>query len=155
MKKLVTMAILAGMMGLVGGCDEDERIVYVYPDTVSDDAYGDEGEEEGEPLDACVPQCSGKECGDDGCGGTCGGCGYDETCNVGVCMSECGACTQTQCSWQMENCEANWECGALLSCAAGCGSDSCIESCIYSYIDGADDLMNLLECMDSKCSYAC
>ncbi len=31
----------------------------------------------------CVPQCDGKVCGDDGCGGTCGdGCGVDQYCNA-------------------------------------------------------------------------
>lgn len=36
----------------------------------------------------CVPQCDGKVCGDDGCGGTCGdGCGEDTTCNAA--QTEC------------------------------------------------------------------
>ena len=31
----------------------------------------------------CVPQCDGKVCGPDGCGGTCGdGCGKDQTCSA-------------------------------------------------------------------------
>ncbi|MBO7127085.1 hypothetical protein J6W78_06030 [bacterium] len=31
----------------------------------------------------CVPQCEGKQCGPDGCGGTCGeGCSVDQTCNA-------------------------------------------------------------------------
>jgi hypothetical protein len=33
----------------------------------------------------CVPDCSGKECGDDGCGGSCGTCDPNEICNAGVC----------------------------------------------------------------------
>ena len=34
----------------------------------------------------CVPDCSGKECGDDGCGGSCGTCGGSSTCNPqGLC----------------------------------------------------------------------
>jgi len=34
----------------------------------------------------CVPQCFGKICGSDGCGGSCGQCGTGETCNSdGVC----------------------------------------------------------------------
>ncbi|MFA5061062.1 MAG: LamG-like jellyroll fold domain-containing protein [Candidatus Pacearchaeota archaeon] len=36
--------------------------------------------------ETCVPSCSGKECGDDGCGGTCPpGCGVSEECVDGVC----------------------------------------------------------------------
>jgi hypothetical protein len=35
---------------------------------------------------ACVPQCFGKGCGDDGCGGTCGQCAPQQTCNGnGIC----------------------------------------------------------------------
>lgn len=35
----------------------------------------------------CVPNCNGRECGSDGCGGTCGGCWTGETCNpVGECV---------------------------------------------------------------------
>lgn len=33
----------------------------------------------------CTPQCTGKECGDDGCGGSCGTCSGGETCGGGTC----------------------------------------------------------------------
>ena len=46
--------------------------------------------------DTCQPECSGKECGDDGCGGSCGECDANETCTEdgtcacwGLCGSEC------------------------------------------------------------------
>ena len=38
----------------------------------------------------CSPQCSGKECGDDGCGGTCGACGSGFLCESGRCMANAG-----------------------------------------------------------------
>lgn len=34
----------------------------------------------------CLPDCSGKECGDDGCGGSCGGCPPGEICVGGICQ---------------------------------------------------------------------
>ncbi|MEE2903931.1 MAG: hypothetical protein VYC39_16510, partial [Myxococcota bacterium] len=35
----------------------------------------------------CVPQCQGKQCGDDGCGGSCGECTMGQTCNTqGMCV---------------------------------------------------------------------
>jgi hypothetical protein len=42
----------------------------------------------------CVPDCDGKVCGSDGCGGTCGpydgACEFDyETCNAGACEHPC------------------------------------------------------------------
>jgi hypothetical protein len=35
--------------------------------------------------DVCTPQCEGKVCGDNGCGGTCGICKWDEKCEEGKC----------------------------------------------------------------------
>jgi len=32
-------------------------------------------------VDACLPQCVGKACGPDGCGGTCGECSEQEVCS--------------------------------------------------------------------------
>lgn len=38
----------------------------------------------------CTPDCAGKECGDDGCGGSCGICDSNEYCNVNqICKSNC------------------------------------------------------------------
>lgn len=37
----------------------------------------------------CVPDCSGKNCGEDGCGGSCGTCTYPDVCTDGVCTYVC------------------------------------------------------------------
>ncbi len=37
----------------------------------------------------CQPSCAGAVCGDDGCGGSCGGCGSDEKCESGACVESC------------------------------------------------------------------
>src|SRR5690606_4046945 len=39
----------------------------------------------------CTPSCDGRACGWDGCGGTCGGCGEGERCEVGACVAACEA----------------------------------------------------------------
>jgi len=36
----------------------------------------------------CTPSCNGKECGDDGCGGTCGDCPKGEMCEDAVCVAD-------------------------------------------------------------------
>jgi hypothetical protein len=36
----------------------------------------------------CTPDCSGKNCGPDGCGGTCGACTGSASCQNGVCIDE-------------------------------------------------------------------
>ena len=56
----------------------------------------------------CTPNCDGKECGDDGCGGVCGTCQEGETCNDnGSCVSEC-----------VPNCDGK-----------ECGDDGCGDVC--------------------------
>lgn len=66
----------------------------------------------------CTPDCSGKECGDDGCGGSCGTCESDETCSsAGKC--EAGPCTP-DCSGK--------ECGDD-GCGGSCGSCDSGEIC--------------------------
>lgn len=56
---------------------------------------------------SCAPQCSGKECGADGCGGQYGSCGPAESCAAGTCepFNDCGVylldkggCKALQCS---------------------------------------------------------
>jgi len=34
----------------------------------------------------CTPNCGGKSCGDDGCGGSCGACNEDFVCQEGTCV---------------------------------------------------------------------
>ncbi|MEM9860825.1 MAG: hypothetical protein AAF938_04365 [Myxococcota bacterium] len=41
------------------------------------------------PDMACVPQCSGRACGGDGCGGFCGSCAGGQRCVSGRCESTC------------------------------------------------------------------
>ncbi len=73
----------------------------------------------------CVPACAGKECGDDGCGGSCGDCGQGETCVVDRCVYACGSvgyegcCYQGYLVWCSEaerelhfvSCQGDTECG--------------------------------------------
>lgn len=37
----------------------------------------------------CQPQCDGKQCGDDGCGGNCGSCAPEDKCVAGICQAQC------------------------------------------------------------------
>ena len=40
----------------------------------------------------CVPKCVDKECGDDGCEGSCGTCGDGELCAAGLCVDDGTGC---------------------------------------------------------------
>mgnify|MGYP003876485811 CR=1 FL=1 len=51
-----------------------------------------------EPTPPCTPNCKDKDCGKDGCGGTCGQCKSPKTCNDGVCKAPCTPnCKNKQC----------------------------------------------------------
>ncbi len=47
------------------------------------------------PVDLCIPQCAGKTCGPDGCGGDCGSCPADLTCSAeGTCQQKPEPCME-------------------------------------------------------------
>jgi hypothetical protein len=58
--------------------------------------YLSQGATAGKCPATCVKQCTGKTCGPDGCGGTCGSCKGDKTCQGGTCacppgeLDDCG-----------------------------------------------------------------
>jgi hypothetical protein len=74
--------------------------------------------------DSCVPDCDGKQCGDDGCGGECGTCAADKKCENDQCVDDpCLGITVEGCCWNGANyfcwenqlysvdCSANPSCG--------------------------------------------
>jgi uncharacterized delta-60 repeat protein len=46
----------------------------------------------GKKEERCIPDCEGKECGDDGCGGSCGTCSSGYTCKNSVCVPSSFIC---------------------------------------------------------------
>jgi|GEM_PF-2478116 len=96
----------------------------------------DADEDPGSPdlSDACAPECTGKQCGDDGCGGSCGSCSTGKECLAGVCVcdDECApsglnACTDAT---HVRTCgdpdgDSCLEWGAAIACGAGkvCSGD--------------------------------
>jgi len=78
----------------------------------------------------CTGDCDGKECGSDGCGGSCGDCGPTEICNVaGQCISTCdndGTCDSSETS---TSCPADCPCDNDGTCDSGETSTSCPADC--------------------------
>ncbi len=67
------------------------------------------------PPPDCTPQCDGRICGDDGCGGTCGECSTNEICDSGtcVCVPACApanACGADGCGGSCGACAVNQTC---------------------------------------------
>jgi len=77
--------------------------------------------------ECCTPDCIGKDCGDDGCGGSCGECQGLQVCQEGKCACEFAACGQACCP-KGEVC-AGAKC-CLPKCEGKqCGSDGCGGEC--------------------------
>ncbi len=75
---------------------------------------------------SCAPACGGKQCGDDGCGGSCGTCeGAGQVCQAGVCV--CGGLPTIACHqgdlWQFDACGAPQS--VALKCDSGCVGNAC------------------------------
>lgn len=75
----------------------------------------------------CEPQCEGRACGSDGCGGTCGECSGDDVCNdmSGACAA---TCTPVTCDDMAFECgESSDGCGGTISCGT-CAAGNCSEN---------------------------
>ena len=87
----------------------------------------------------CNPDCGGKDCGADGCGGLCGLCSGNFTCQdfQCVCHPKCGGkdCGADGCGGLCGLCGGNYtcqnfQCVCLPKCAGSeCGNDGCGGSC--------------------------
>lgn len=65
------------------------------------------------PLGPCIPNCGGAVCGEDGCGGVCGTCPHQASCEAGVCVMPVEVCDGGPCVPPSPGCDGG-------SCDAGC-----------------------------------
>jgi formylglycine-generating enzyme required for sulfatase activity len=74
----------------------------------------------------CMPDCEGKDCGDDGCGGECGVCSPEATCTQGQCKCTCDGkeCGDDGCGFNCGECPGNAPCVAGVCEKWGCDDDS-------------------------------
>ena len=92
----------------------------------------------------CSPQCNGKECGDDGCGGTCGSCSGGQMCVGGQCVdcqndAQCSGlngnngCLEGWCdagACKTRNAASTKSCGTSGTCRSGtCCTPNCTNKC--------------------------
>jgi hypothetical protein len=82
--KLIVVTVVCGVCFCFVGCRRDPTVSGP-PEKVAGGSPG------GGELERCVPQCEGKDCGPDGCGGVCGElCDSDLECVDGFCIGhEC------------------------------------------------------------------
>ena len=94
---------------LAVGCSEGRT-----PEQAQDQVPEQVDEQPAGETPACVRQCAGRQCGEDGCGGLCGECASGETC------SQTGRCTAEVAGGCSDTCEdLGYECGEV--CGEVCG----------------------------------
>jgi len=71
-------------------------------------------------VKTCTPNCTGKQCGDDGCGGSCGICSAGYTCQNWTCVNNTPTC--------IPKCAGKY-CGSN-GCGGSCGTCSAGYTCI-------------------------
>ena len=104
--------------------------------------------------DVCVPSCDGKECGDDDCEGTCGGCAEFEVCTLDglcACAPSCDSkeCGNDGCGGNCGECPELWECTNAKLCA--CAFQSCNGACCAE-----DDVCAVFGCcLPDSSQYPC
>ena len=110
----------------------------------------------------CQPNCAGKQCGSDGCGGICGTCGEGKICDVGTFTCKCnrncdgttcgddgcgGKCTcqnlNDTCDEQTKTCKCTPNCDGK-----ECGEDGCGGKCGTC---GSGLFCDNGKCAESKC----
>lgn len=107
----------------------------------------------------CQPDCTGKECGDDGCGENCGGCQNGMSCQNGDCLVICG---DSDCDSSETQCSCPSDCGNCPGCCSGddcssgtsdveCGIEG--ETCAQC-LEGetCQDQVCVVRCGDSRCA---
>jgi len=148
---LVTAVVFAAaQMGCEGGGDGDDDV------TAADGEVKENAGEDGGGGEDCVPDCEGLECGDDGCGGSCGkcytlegapdeslclpsglctecGCG-EKLCGLDPCGSTCGTCPGFYMCTEVGTCELD---------AASCTDKGFIMDSVSAKLKPADDGFSL------------
>lgn len=132
---LLTISLTVGLVACASDSDDGSADVAADITQPTEDVTSvDTGD-----VPACVPKCSGLQCGDDGCGGTCGACPDGRICDeAGQCAcAPCGdkECGSDGCGGSCGTCETGFACEAnQCVCAPSCegkrcGTDGCGGSC--------------------------
>ena len=145
-----------GQTGELDTSSELPDVTEVVPTDVGTEPDSEHG------LDICVPMCDGRDCGDDGCGGSCGQCCPGAGCSYGRCM--CAPyCTGKECGFdgccgscgdcpEGQSCDGEGQC--LKDCEPDCdgkmcGDDGCGENCGLCPCDNCPPEAE--ECVDGQC----
>ena len=129
--------------------------IHTGDDTESPDTNEDSGDTGIEDVltDVCKPDCNNKQCGDDGCGGSCGSCGQNAECIDDQCKcirkyDNCNGDWSDGCEVNFytdpNNCgKCNYKCNVINVKTVLCEDMLCsYDECLPPYIDGDFDKKN-------------
>jgi hypothetical protein len=110
----------------------------------------------------CVGDCEGKECGSDGCGGSCGACedgfvcGGGDTCVEDTCEADCVGkdCGDDGCGGSCGECADGEECSMAGLCGEICVPDCEGKECGDDGCEGSCGVCDAGECTDGVCMAA-
>jgi len=123
----------------------------------------------GQCVANCVPSCSGKVCGDNGCGGSCGTCSSGQTCTNGQCInsnsnalvlkSSSAPASASMGSTIQIKCDFGYQLGCMYATHAGVGctfagfsGTTAAFNCVASKSGAQDNYCNLFSWSgDSRC----
>ena len=114
-KRLALLFVIVLFGILTGACQEDDSqnatssLLDVQSADASDAGVETQSKEDNEI--GCRPKCEGRECGDNGCGGSCG-----------ECPGDCGVCPK-KCSGGRCFCGPMYECYFVM-CGSGDGDEA-------------------------------
>jgi hypothetical protein len=107
-------------------------------------------------IDVCIPDCSNKKCGEDGCGGSCGLCGENTSCLNNICVcnfgyADCDKLNSNGCEIDLNSpstcgatCDNIINCGPNSVCDLGiCKCQSGYSNCNGDPIDGCEKTTDL------------
>lgn len=92
----------------------------------------------------CIVDCAGKDCGSNGCGGTCGECGTNQTCS---------ATYQCECDAGYADCDGDGNCDCDLGAGYSCSGGACV-SCVPDCSCAASTCVGST-CTDPVCGSTC
>lgn len=133
-----TLRLVALVLGLLtlplcGGGDGGDS------DTTTGHDTADPVDVPGDDLGPCTPDCAGKTCGDNGCGGACGVC-YDHRGAVDPGLCQSGACCAPQCAGK--TCGPNGcggVCGVCYDAGGGVNDALCVAGVCGGEVDTCAD----------------
>ena len=98
----------------------------------------------------CFPSCAGKQCGSDGCGGSCGACPLGQECQAGICASSTSSCAGLCGGSAPSGCFCDEGCVGFGDCCA----DVCQACPALSFCECVPDCSGK-DCGDNGCGGSC